>query len=219
MENELFPTGDSSVRTKICGIRSEDQARAIIELGADALGFNFWPRSKRYLDPANAGWLRGLAGQTIRVGVFVNADESTIREWLDHDLIDWAQLHGDESPETVHSLLGQGYRVFKAFGVKDDSSLGQINDFPGPILLDAYAPTQYGGSGEAMDWALGSKAVQQHPDRQIILAGGLTPENVSAAIEQVHPAAVDVASGVELEPGLKDLALCERFIREASRPT
>lgn len=213
MESEIFPSvKEDSVRSKICGVRSEEQARAIIALGVDALGFNFWPRSKRYLDPKKAQWLRLLAGQTIRVGVFVNAENSLIRELLDGGLIDWAQLHGDESPELIRTLQEQEYRVFKALGVKDQTSLDRIDDFRGPILLDAYAPTEYGGSGETMDWALGSKAVQRFPSRQIILAGGLTPDNVGAAIKQVQPAAVDVASGVEDAPGLKNLALCKKFI-------
>ena len=213
MESEIFPgIGDDSVRTKICGIRSEEQARAIIDHGVDALGFNFWPRSKRYLDPAHGKWLKPLAGKTIRVGVFVNADNSLIRELLDEGLIDWAQLHGDESPQLVQDLQEEGYQVFKALGVRDEASLDQMTLFSGPILLDAYAPTEYGGSGETMDWALGARAVQRYPDRQIILAGGLNPENVSDAIAQVHPAAVDVASGVEDRPGQKDIVLCGKFI-------
>ena len=214
MENYLFPKSDS-VRTKICGVRSEQQSLEIIDLGVDALGFNFWPKSKRYLEPADALWLRNLAGKTLRIGVFVNADRNAIDRLLGDDLIDWAQLHGDEPPEFVANLQKEGLKVFKALGVKNRESLAHAEQFGGPLLLDAYAPIEYGGSGEQMDWALGAEAVKMFPDRDVILAGGLKPENVGSAVSQVHPAAVDVASGVEEAPGVKDLDLCRQFIKNS----
>lgn len=213
MENFIFPHR-KSIAVKICGIRTKEQARNIIALGTDALGFNFWPKSKRYLDPGNALWLRELDGEAIRIGVFVNERNSVIRDLLERNLIDWAQLHGDESPEFVAELQNEGLKVFKAFGVKDRTFLAKGDSFQGPLLLDAYSPIEYGGSGERIDWSLGAEAVKQFRDRDVILAGGLTPSNVAAAVRQVHPAAVDVASGVEASPGVKDLALCEKFVSE-----
>lgn len=216
MKKVLFPEPWEGVRTKICGIRSLQQAEDIVDLGVDALGINFWPKSKRYLDPADAGWLKDLGTKVLRIGVFVNADESEIRNLLESDLIDWAQLHGDESPEFVKALQDEGLQVFKALGVKDRESLAKAERFDGPLLLDAYAPTEYGGSGEKMDWALGAEAVQRFPNREVVLAGGLKPDNVAAAIRQVGPTAVDVASGVEDSPGVKNLELCREFIEAAS---
>lgn len=214
MERFLFSGGDQ-VRTKICGVTTESQADAIIDLGVDALGFNFWPKSKRFLDPANADWLKNLVGRTLRIGVFVNADKETLTELLEKNFIDWAQLHGDETPEFVAELQNLGLNVFKALGVKNRDSLSHAARFEGPLLLDAYAPTEYGGSGEQMDWALGAEAVKQFYDREVILAGGLNPGNVGSAIAQVHPAGVDVASGVEVSPGIKDLELCRQFIENS----
>ena len=215
MDSFLFPQSNT-IYTKICGIKSLQQADAIIDLGVDALGFNFYPKSKRYIDPEEADWLGKLTGKTLRIGVFVNANIDTIRTLIDHDLLDWAQ-HGDESPQFVRNLQDEGWPVFKALGVKDSSSLELAAEYSGPLLLDAYAPTDYGGSGEIMDWHLGAQAVQRFPEREIILAGGLQPDNVAAAIKQVRPVAVDVASGVEGEPGEKDLGLCKQFIESAEQ--
>ena len=107
--------------------------------------------------------------------------------------------------------------MFKALGIRDAAMLEAAAEFPGEtLLLDAYAPVEYGGSGDTMDWSLGAKAVQDWPDRQIVLAGGLTPGNVAAAVKQVRPAAVDVASGVESSPGVKDLDLVRRFVEKAA---
>lgn len=205
-------------RVKLCGFTAADEAALAVELGADALGFNFWPKSKRFLSPVAAReWLPGLAGKITRMGVFVNASESEILALLDDDLIDAAQLHGEESPALVASLLDHGHRAFKALGVKDRSQLETAAAFPGDtLLLDAWAPVYRGGTGETMDWALGREAVTRWPDRGIILAGGLTPDNVAAAIRQVRPFAVDVASGIEAgTPGRKDPGLMRAFLEAA----
>ncbi|MCB1233124.1 MAG: phosphoribosylanthranilate isomerase [Verrucomicrobiae bacterium] len=207
-----------AVKVKLCGFTDAGEAEQAIELGADALGFNFWPKSKRYLDPAiGREWLPDLAGKITRVGVFVNASESEILSLLEGGLIDAAQLHGDETPEFVASLIERGHRAFKALGVKDRSQLENAAAFPGDmLLLDAWAPVERGGTGEAMDWALGAEAVQRWPDRHIILAGGLKPENVADAIRQVRPFAVDVASGIEAgTPGRKDPTLMATFLEAA----
>lgn len=213
----LFPQAPGRVAVKICGITRANEARAIVEAGADALGINFWPKSKRFIALEEAlPWLHELAGTVPRVAVTVNADDDELRRLHDSAVIDWIQLHGDETPDRVRSLTQQGLPVFKALGVRDRSSLKAAAAHDSPtLLLDAYAPNEYGGSGATMDWALGAAAVQEWPDRQIVLAGGLTPDNVAEAIRQVRPAAVDVASGVEISPGRKSLELVRAFIEAA----
>ncbi len=217
-EKRIFPiSADKAIAVKICGIKTADQAQAIVAAGADAIGVNFWPESKRFIAPdAAADWLRGLAGQVVRVAVFVNPTEEELAKVIDSGTIDWLQLHGDESPEFFNRLQQRGWPVFKALGVKDRSTLSEADAFKGnTLLLDAYAPVEYGGSGEKMDWALGAEAVKIMPDREVILAGGLKPENVAEAVAQVHPRAVDVASGVEESPGVKDLTMVKDFIAAA----
>ncbi|MDF1656796.1 MAG: phosphoribosylanthranilate isomerase [Verrucomicrobiales bacterium] len=218
--NPLFRHDLNRTAVKICGITTGDQASAIIELGADALGINFWPESKRYIAlPEALPWLLDLTGTVPRVAVTVNATDEELLAIYESGGIDFIQLHGDETPDRVSSLTQQGLPVFKAMGVKDRAMLESAADYESPtLLLDAYAPTEYGGSGEMMDWSLGAKAVGQWPDRQIILAGGLKPDNVAEAVRQVHPVGVDVASGVESSPGVKDLDLVKAFL-EAARST
>ncbi len=213
----VFPTSPGRVAVKICGIRTGQQAADIIGAGADALGINFYPKSKRFIALDEAlPWLKEIGDAVPRVAVTVNAIDDELKRIADSGGIDWIQLHGDETPNRVESLIQQGLPVFRAMGVKDETMLESAAAYPGStLLLDAYAPAEYGGSGETMDWTLGAKAVQQWPDRQIILAGGLVPDNVAAAVEQVRPDGVDVASGVESEPGVKDVALVRAFIDAA----
>jgi len=218
----LFPSPRSGTGVKICGLRSAAQAAAAVEAGADAIGVNLWPRSKRYLALEEAApWLRELAGATRRVAVTVNAEDDELRRCHESGVFDLIQLHGDETPERVRRLLEQGLPVFKALGVRDRTSIAGLAGWPGAtLLLDAYVPGEYGGGGEPMDWALGAEAVAALPGREIVLAGGLAPQNVAAAVRQVGPAGVDVASGVESAPGVKDPALVRAFcgaVAEASR--
>lgn len=213
----VFPSDLDHVAVKICGVTIVEEAQAIAAMGADAIGVNFWPRSKRYLPPEEAqSWLRELDGVLLRVAVTVNASNDELRRIWESGTVDWIQLHGDEGPDRVSSLMREGLAVFKALGVRDRTMLDGAVGYPSrTLLLDAYAPGLYGGSGETMDWALGAEAVRQWPDRQIILAGGLVPENVAAAVRQVRPAAVDVASGVETSPGRKDMGKVRDFIAAA----
>ncbi|MEM9283118.1 MAG: phosphoribosylanthranilate isomerase [Verrucomicrobiota bacterium] len=219
MPDSLFPTHLEHTAVKICGITTGDQAASIIEAGADALGINFWPKSKRFIALDGAlPWLREIGSSGPRVAVTVNASDDELQAIANSGAIDWIQLHGDETPNRVESLTQQGLPVFRAMGVKDEAMLQSAEAYPGTtLLLDAYAPTDYGGSGETMDWSLGVRAVKAWPDRQIVLAGGLTPENVADAVKQVKPAAVDVASGVESSPGTKDLDLVKAFIDAARK--
>ncbi|MEC5129250.1 phosphoribosylanthranilate isomerase [Verrucomicrobiales bacterium BCK34] len=218
MTAPVFTNTPDRTAVKVCGVRTGEQALAVVDAGADALGINFWPKSKRFISLEEAlPWLLELKGVVPRVAVTVNATDDELRELYESGGLDWLQLHGDETPDRVESLIQQGLPVFKALGIKDEAMLEAAADFPGgTLLLDAYAPVEYGGSGETMDWSLGAKAVRQWPDRQIVLAGGLTPENVAAAIRQVRPAAVDVASGVESSPGVKDLELVKQFVEAAA---
>jgi phosphoribosylanthranilate isomerase len=216
--NEFFQSnGGKRAKAKICGITTAEDAQAIVSLGADAIGINFWPKSKRYISLEDSGgWLAELAGKVTRVGVFVNATMQELQAAFASGMLDALQLHGDESPDLVASLLEQGVPVFKALGGKNEEVLAEVRSYPGyceSILLDAYAPTQYGGTGETMDWALGHRVVFAEPGRKVVLAGGLVPDNVAKAIEQVRPFAVDVASGVESLPGKKDLRKVEEFLK------
>jgi phosphoribosylanthranilate isomerase len=212
----MFPD-PKNVGVKICGITQEQQARDIISLGADALGINFWPKSKRYLPIDQAAvWLPSLRDQTTLVAVMVNPDATTIDTIIDQHLVHILQLHGDESPEDVSALQERGCHVIKALQVRDRDSLSQIGRYPcETILLDAYNPGLYGGAGETFPWDLAMIAQDMFPDKRLILSGGLTPLNVAEAIRATHPAAVDVASGVESAPGIKDLALVREFIEQA----
>jgi len=217
MSGRIFGAASGSAPgVKICGVTSGEQAARIAALGADAIGVNLWPRSKRHCSLESAvPWLVELSGTLVRVAVFVNPAEDDLQTAHASGAFDFLQLHGDESPEQVSAWLGEGYPVFKALGVQDRASLDRADAYAGDILLlDAYAPLDYGGTGETMDWRLGAEAVGRWPGRGIVLAGGLTPENVGGAVRQVRPSGVDVASGVESAPGVKDLGRVRDFIAE-----
>jgi phosphoribosylanthranilate isomerase len=190
------------VRIKICGITNLKDALLAAALGADALGFIFYPRSPRALAPETA---RDIIAQLppfiTTVGVFVDEEAATVRELAARVGLDWLQLHGNESPEYCRSL---GRRVIKGFRIKNQSSLADLavyRDAVRALLLDTYIKGLPGGTGESFDWQLAREARQFGP---IILAGGLTPDNVAQAVTTALPVAVDVASGVEAAPGKKD---------------
>lgn len=195
----------SPVSLKICGVTSAADAERLAEMGIEALGANFWPQSKRYLDPASAGFLRDLAGRILRVGVFVNAGPDLPRRLVEEGLIDVVQLHGDETPADAAVFRDANIPFLKAIGVKGLADLQLAREFGAAgILLDAHAPGIYGGTGQTIDWALARSFTEQNPDLPLILAGGITPENVAQAVQAVRPAALDVASGAEIRPGVKD---------------
>jgi phosphoribosylanthranilate isomerase len=195
----------SSVSLKICGVTMRDDAERLVSMGVDALGVNFWPKSKRYLAPENAAWLADIAGRIPRVGVFVNeAPELPLRLMRD-GLLDAVQLHGDETPEDAVVYQEAGVPFIKAIGVKTLDDLARAAEFrANAILLDAHAPGVYGGTGEMFDWKAALDFKMRHPEIPIMLAGGITPENAAHAADAVRPAALDVASGAELSPGIKD---------------
>jgi len=212
----MFP--DSARHSvKICGITRPEQAAEIFALGADAVGINLWPRSRRHMPlPTAEGHLQQVAAAHALVAVMVNPDNALLDATLASGLFQAIQLHGDESPGDVERLMGRGVTVIKALQVRDAACLSQIGEFPcQAILLDAYNPGTYGGGGHAFPWDLASKAAELFPGKLILLSGGLKPENVRTAVRQTRPVAVDVASGVETAPGIKDLAAVACFIAEA----
>lgn len=197
------------VKVKICGITSRAAAHDAIAAGADALGFVFFSASPRAVDEAQVRELvRDLPPFVVRVGLFVNEAPERINRIMQNCQLDLAQLHGDEPPDDFRRL---SCRAVKALRVRDRSSLLAHQDYPGSaVLLDAWCPDRYGGTGARFDWELAATIARQRP---VILAGGLTPENVAEAIRIVRPYAVDVSSGVETTPGRKDPIRIQRFIR------
>ena len=198
------------VRVKICGVTRLEDALAAAQAGADALGFNFWPQSKRYVDPRAAGDIIALLPPFVAtVGVFVDPTRDEALRAAEASGVQWLQLHGDESPELCASLP---LPVLKAIRVRHRASLDLLDAYDvAGFLLDTDSPG-YGGSGATFDWTLAAEGARRAP---IVLAGGLRPENVADAVRQVRPWAVDVASGVESAPGVKDHEKTARFIREA----
>ncbi len=202
------------VRVKICGVRTVEEAHAALACGADALGFNFWPGSSRYIAPKKAREIIcGLPPLVSSIGVFVNEDRERIIDIASRVGLSGVQLHGDESPEFCLSL-GE-IKIIKALRVGDDFDCDLVKEYPvSAVLLDTKIKGSYGGTGERFDWSAALQAKRHAP---IILAGGITIENVAEAIKQVAPMAIDVCSGVEAEPGRKDLDKLTRFMAEVAR--
>jgi phosphoribosylanthranilate isomerase len=198
------------VKVKICGITRLEDALAAARLGADALGFNFWPRSRRYVSPAQArAMVRRLPAFVTAVGVFVDPTREEVLRAIDQAGIVVAQLHGDEPPELCASLP---VPVVKGIRLAGPQSLAQLAAYEvQAFLLDAPS-AGYGGSGTTCDWSLAAAVARE---LAIVLAGGLGPDNVAEAVRAVRPWAVDVASGVESAPGVKDEERMRRFIEQA----
>jgi phosphoribosylanthranilate isomerase len=205
------------VKIKICGITNIDDAMAAVDFGADALGFNFFRKSPRYIEPHKAAEIIAqLPPFIVPVAIFVNEREERIREILTSACIHGVQFHGDETPEFCQRF---GNHVIKAFQVKDKESIKHMAHYRvSAYLLDSYREGVRGGTGVTFDWHL---AVVAKTFGRIILAGGLNPDNVAEAVKLVQPYGVDVAGGVEREKGIKDHAKMKKFItevRRASRP-
>jgi len=199
------------MKIKVCGITNLDDARLATELGADMLGFIFYAKSPRAVSREIAAQIcRAVAVE--KVGVFVNETEANIRQTLQECGLNALQFHGDESPSFCRQFSA---KKIKAIHVRNETSLQQASEYDvDALLLDTYTDSQRGGTGKTFDWSLAVKA--KSFGRPIILSGGLTPDNVREAIRAVQPYAVDVASGVEREPGRKDPEKLRRFI-EACR--
>jgi len=207
-------------RVKICGITRKEDALLALELGADALGFNFYEKSPRCIAPAEA-WkiIHKLPAPISTVGVFVNWDAGSVIALAKSLQLDAVQLHGDE-PAQVTAECARHIPVVKAFRAGPNFSFAQFRKHgdASSYLLDA-APAgknshSFGGTGRVGDWKLSARAAKNYP---ILLAGGLTPENVAEAIRSVRPYAVDVASGVESRLGKKDSGKLRAFFAEVAR--
>lgn len=204
--------------TKICGLTSLAAALDCAEAGADAIGINFFPGSKRYHPPEKAGlWLPQVPRSLRRVAVLVNPDLEMLRRIAGEDWVDALQLHGDESPDFVNSARSFGLPVIKALPLLPQTQAESFGKWPvDAFLLDAWAPGVYGGTGEAIDWDRAREIVQALSPVPVHLSGGLTPQNVRRAAQTVQPAGVDVASGVEISPGIKDPEQVRTFVRETA---
>ena len=210
-------------RIKICGVTSPSAVAACAAAGADAIGLNCFPASKRYLDPAIAESVAdSIPANVSRVGVFVNEQRDTVLRLADKLQLDIIQLHGDEDAEYAAQLAGYSYvRAFR-FG---SSGFAPVLEFlsataalgcpPIGVLVDACVPGEFGGTGAQADWQRIVEEKRRLGPTKLILAGGLTPENVSDAIAAVRPFGVDTASGVEFEPGEKEPHLAREFVRLA----
>ncbi|MDN5347652.1 MAG: phosphoribosylanthranilate isomerase [Clostridia bacterium] len=199
-------------KVKICGIQSWGEAKTAVDCGADALGFIFAPSPRRINPEAAREIIFKLPPFVTTVGVFVNEPPSSLLKIVDFCRLDAVQLHGDESPEYCCRL---GLKVIKSFRVRESRVPPGIDAFPvQAVLLDTYVPGRPGGTGLTFDWEVARRVVAA--GRTVILAGGLTPENVARAVAAVRPYAVDVASGVE-SGGRKDPDKVRRFIEAAKR--
>lgn len=195
-------------RVKVCGVTRAEDARLAVELGASAVGFVFWPDSPRATTPAA---VRAIVGQlpafVASVGVFVNQPADEVLEIAGRAGIGVIQLHGDENPA---DYAGHGFQIVKAVAVDDAFTPSRLDLVPAEatVLLDAHDPVRRGGTGRTIDWSLAASAARRRP---VILSGGLTPGNVQEALRRVRPHALDVASGVESAPGIKDSSRLRAF--------
>lgn len=207
------------MRVKICGLTNEADARAAVSYGADALGFNLFPGSPRCVDlDREAAWISVLPPFVTRVAVLVNVPPAEARRVAEHPAIDLVQFHGDEDEAYCAEFAGLGRPFVKALRVLDAASVERADRFSTPhVLLDAHATYAYGGTGLRLDPGLAAEVVRRFPALQIVLAGGLRPENVADAVRAVRPYAVDVASGVESTPGRKDQEKMGAFLAAVER--
>jgi len=202
------------VHVKVCGVTRLEDAVLAAELGAAAVGFVFWPGSPRYVDPARAARIvRAMPPMTTAVGVFVDQPLDEVRRMAEEGGLGAVQLHGSESPDYCRQV---GRRVIKSLAVAGGERPVEIDLFPEgmTLLLDARDPVRRGGTGQTIDWNVAALVAAE---RRVILSGGLDPGNVAAAIEKVRPYAVDVASGVEERPGMKEASKLRAFFEAVRR--
>jgi phosphoribosylanthranilate isomerase len=203
------------VRVKVCGITNLEDALASVDAGAHALGFNFYRRSPRYVEPARAREIvERLSTDVLCVGVFVNEECEAVARIVEESGMGAAQLHGDESPAYCEAL--KGLRLIKALRVGEGFAPEQATEYEAEsILLDSFSTAARGGTGHTFDWSLARRTRELVP--KLFLAGGLTPENVAEAISSVEPYAVDVCSGVESRPGVKNNDRVREFFAAVRR--
>lgn len=200
-----------STRVKICGLTTLDDALDAIELGADYLGFNFYPDSKRFISFEKAAEIfQDIPTEIPKVGIFVNADPQLVIDTATELGIDILQFHGDEAPSYVNQFARAKIKAFRMNRADDLKNISEYEtDF---ILVESVVENAYGGTGIVGNWDIAREAKKYG---KIFLSGGLTPENVEIAVHTVKPFAVDVASGVESSPGRKDYRRMEEFIKRA----
>ncbi|HEV3208816.1 MAG TPA: phosphoribosylanthranilate isomerase [Chthoniobacterales bacterium] len=203
-----------SVHVKICGIKNETEAMAAIASDADALGFNLYPGSKRFLDlRREEDWIRALPPEITRIAVLVNPPIEDLLALIESDTFDAIQLHGDESPDFFKAISHGSKPLIKAFRLKNRSTLKHAESYPVfAFLLDSYRDGFFGGTGERFDWAILDAISRSKP---IVVAGGLTVENVGELVRLFRPHAVDVASGVENNQGRKEEIKIREFVLAA----
>jgi len=192
-------------KLKICGVTTFEDAEALVELGVDAIGINFYPKSKRYIKPEDARpFLEHIKGKIERIGVFVDADIAKVKQLIKDDLIDVAQLHGNESDVYCQELADQGIKFIRVIRIEAGDTEIRLPEIVGKhVLLDTHV-TGYGGAGQRFDWKLANDFIKQYPEHKVIIAGGITIENITEAIS-INPHMIDVASGAEISPGTKNL--------------
>lgn len=225
----------AELRVKICGITNTEDAQAAVDAGADLLGFIFYPKSPRYVTPDQVRtmvlelrtWREQRSPATSSqspiplprlVGVFVNATAEEILNTLDKSELDYAQLHGGEPPALLQQIGPQAFKALRPSSAEEAQAdaewYGEFGSPDGPqLLIDAYDPHEYGGTGKKADWHTAAGLARIYP--RLLLAGGLTPNNVGQAVRTVRPWGVDVSSGVEREPGHKDHAAVRAFVAAA----
>jgi phosphoribosylanthranilate isomerase len=209
-------------RIKICGVTNPNDAIAVAESGADAVGLNFYEKSSRYVEPATSeAIVQPLASRVLRVGVFVNTSRKRIEECITSAGLGMIQLHGDESPKVVAELETLGLPVIRAFRAKtgDERRLEEFVDSAdgalAGVLIDAAIAGQFGGTGHVGDWEFVARMQKRLAPLPVIVAGGLNPANVSKALIATAAYGVDTASGVETSPGVKDAQAIKSFVRAA----
>jgi len=201
---------DVMTKIKICGIKTVTDAFAAMDAGADLIGFNFYPKSPRYIDVGTCRDIMSVMrryGHITYVGVFVNSSVAEIHATMETLGLSLAQLHGDETPEMLSALDGKAFKAFR--GVPTEVDGFARNEAPA-LLVDAAVKGIYGGSGVTADWSAAAELAKRYP---LLLAGGLTADNVADAVRQVRPWGVDVASGVESTPGEKDPSKMKAFVQ------
>ena len=193
---------------KVCGLTNREQVKDCVDLGVNWLGFNCYPQSKRYILPEKIRELLDVVPVYVKtVGVFVNESVQKVNQIMEYTGMQLVQLHGDESPGYTNAL---NYEYIRTFRVSEDFQPNQISHLPmNYFLLDSFHPNFYGGTGKSFNWQIAKKTKKFG---RLILAGGLSPENVQEAITIVRPFGVDVCSGVESVPGVKDLKRVATFI-------
>ncbi len=206
---------DSAIRVKVCGITRPADAAACVEAGVDWLGLNFWSKAKRGIDRHRARDIaaaaRSVDPNIVLVGVFVDQPVHEVESMVEAARLDLVQLHGEEPPQVVAHFVGT---AIKALRLERTEDLAIADQYDCAMLLVDTPSAGYGGSGEVGDWDLATQLIQR-THKRVILAGGLTPDNVAQAVRHVRPFAVDVATGVESEIGIKDPAKVAAFVAAA----